>query len=130
MIFIRKNFYLASTFDISRGKPAIDDLNNLLECVGVNFQIKEIKKGHKKIFIEVNEEKLRDAISTKESKKIGRPTEHEFDFDQIEKMKANGKTNTEIYKELGMSKSLFYLRMKEYKNNIVHVKENHNNDRI
>ena len=33
-------------------------------------------------------------------------------------MKAEGKTNKQIYTELGISKSLFYLKMREYKNNI------------
>ena len=33
----------------------------------------------------------------------------------MQQMKAEGKTNKEIYTELGVSKALFYLRMKEYK---------------
>ena len=67
-----------------------------------------------KIFIEVNEDKLRTAANTK----AGRPIEHEIDFVKVEQMKADGKTNKEIYTELGISKSLFYLKMREYKNNI------------
>ena len=114
MVFIKKNFYLASNFDVAKGQPAIDDLNNMLECVGVNFSIREIKTGHKKIFIEVDEDKLRTATNTK----AGRPIEHEIDFAKVEQMKADGKTNKEIYTELGISKSLFYLKMREYKNNI------------
>lgn len=114
VVFIKKNFYLASTFDVAKGQPAIDDLNSMLECVGVNFSIREIKTGHKKLFIEVNEDKLRTAINTK----AGRPIEHEIDFAKVEQMKADGKTNKEIYTELGISKSLFYLKMREYKNNI------------
>lgn len=111
VVFIKKNFYLASTFDVAKGRPAIDDLNSMLECVGVNFSIREIKAGHKKIFIEVNEDKLRTATNTK----AGRPIEHEIDFAEVEQMKANGMTNKQIYTELGISKALFYLRMKEYK---------------
>lgn len=114
VVFIKKNFYLASTFDVVKGQPAIDDLNNMLECVGVNFSIREIKKGHKKIFIEVNEDKLRTATNTK----AGRPIEHEIDFEKVQQLKVDGKTNKEIYTELGISKSLFYLKMREYKNNI------------
>lgn len=114
VVFIKKNFYLASTFDVAKGQPAIDDLNSMLEYVGVNFSIREIKTGHKKLFIEVNEDKLHQATNTK----AGRPIEHEIDFAKVEQMKADGKTNKEIYTELGISKSLFYLKMREYKNNI------------
>lgn len=116
VVFIKKNFYLASNFDVAKGKPAIDDLNNMLECVGVNFSIREIKAGHKKLFIEVNEDKLRTATNTK----AGRPVEHEIDFEKVQQLKADGKTNKEIYTELGISKSLFYLKMREYKNNNGH----------
>ena len=116
VVFIKKNFYLASTFDVAKGQPAIDDLNSMLECVGVNFSIREIKTGHKKLFIEVNEDKLRTAINTK----AGRPIKHEIDFAEVEQMNADGKTNKEIYTELGISKSLFYLKMREYKNNNGH----------
>ncbi|MBQ5852120.1 MAG: hypothetical protein IIW54_15115 [Lachnospiraceae bacterium] len=114
VVFIKKNFYLASTFDVVKGQPAIDDLNNMLECVGVSFSIREIKTGHKKIFIEVDEDKLRTATNTK----AGRPIEHKFDIAEIEQMKASGMNNKQIYESLGMSKSLFYLKMREYKNNI------------
>lgn len=113
VVFIKKNFYLASNFDVAKGKPAIDDLNNMLECVGVHFKIGKVKTGQK-IFIEVNEDKLRTATNTK----AGRPIEHEIDFEKVQQLKADGKTNKEIYTELGISKSLFYLKMREYKNNI------------
>ena len=52
-----------------------------------------------------------------ENNKAGRPIEHEIDFEKVQQMKADGKTNKEIYTELGISKSLFYLKMREYKNN-------------
>lgn len=113
VVFIKKNFYLASNFDVAKGQPAIDDLNNMLECVGVSFSIGKVKTGQK-IFIEVNEEKLRTATNTK----AGRPVTKDFNFDLVAKKKAEGKTNKEIYTELGISKSLFYLKMREYKNNI------------
>ena len=50
-----------------------------------------------------------------EEKKAGRPVGHDFDYTKVEQMKADGKTNKEIYTELGVSKALYYLRMKEYK---------------
>ena len=113
VVFIKKNFYLASNFDVAKGQPAIDDLNNMLECVGVHFKIGKVKTGHK-IFIEVNEDKLHQATNTK----AGRPIKHNFDIAEVERMKASGMNNKQIYESLGMSKSLFYLKMKEYKNNI------------
>lgn len=66
--------------------------------------------------IEVNEDKIKEVTT----KKAGRPKEHDLDFTLIQKMKKDGKTDKEIYTELGISKSLYYLRMKEYKNNIGH----------
>ena len=115
VVFIKKNFYLASNFDVAKGQPAIDDLNNMLECVGVSFSIGKVKTGQK-IFIEVNEDKLRTATNTK----AGRPIKHNFDFAEVEQMKANGMTNKQIYEKLNISKSLFYLKMREYKNNNGH----------
>lgn len=113
MVFIKKNFYLASNFDYSKGKKAVEDLNRLLENVGVEFSLGKVGTGYK-IFITVKEEMLHQATNTK----AGRPIEHEIDFADVEKKKADGKTNKEIYTELGISKSLFYLKMREYKNNI------------
>ena len=115
VVFIKKNFYLASNFNAAKGQPAIDDLNSMLECVGVHFSIGKVKTGQK-FFIEVNEDKLRTATNTK----AGRPVEHEIDFEKVQQLKADGKTNKEIYTELGISKSLFYLKMREYKNNNGH----------
>ena len=112
VVFIKKNFYLASNFDVAKGKPAIDDLNNMLECVGVHFSIGKVRTGQK-IFIEVNEDKLRTATNTK----AGRPVTKDFDFDLVAKWKADGMTNKQIYEKLDISKSLFYLKMREYKNN-------------
>ena len=112
VVFIKKNFYLASNFDVTKGQPAIDDLNNMLECVGVHFSISKVKNGQK-IFIEVNEDKLRTATNTK----AGRPVTKDFDFDLVAKWKADGMTNKQIYEKLDISKSLFYLKMREYKNN-------------
>ena len=60
-----------------------------------------------KLNILVYEEKLKS--------KAGRPVGHDFDYFKVEQMKADGMTNKEIYTELGISKALYYLRMKEYK---------------
>lgn len=36
---MKKFFYLAENFNYQKGKPTIDKLNHLLECVGVQFNI-------------------------------------------------------------------------------------------
>ena len=118
MVHIRKNFYLASNYNPEKGKNAINDLNSLLDSVGVSFSVSVGGSG-KKLFIEVDEKKLKAATDSKG----GRPIEHSIDFSEVEKMKADGMTNKDIYTKLGISKSLFYLKMKEYKNNTGHKKE-------
>lgn len=80
----------------------VEDLNHLLNDK-VHFWID--KEG--KLNILAYEEKLKS--------KAGRPVGHDFDYSKVEQMKANGMTNKEIYTELGVSKALYYLRMKEYK---------------
>ena len=42
VVFIKKNFYLASNFNAAKGQPAIDDLKSMLECVGVHFSIGKV----------------------------------------------------------------------------------------
>lgn len=116
MVFILKSFYLPKSYNPEKGQGAIDDLNNLLNGVGVSFNVSKNVNGQK-LFIAVNEQKLKDATS---HHKAGRPVEHKIDFSEIEQMKLSGKTNKQIYTELGISKSLFYLKMKEYKNNTGH----------
>lgn len=118
VVHIRKNFYLASNYNPEKGKNAINDLNSLLDSVGVSFSVSVIGSG-KKLFIEVDEKKLKAATDSKG----GRPVEHSIDFSEVEKMKADGMTNKDIYTKLGISKSLFYLKMKEYKNNTGHKEE-------
>lgn len=112
---MHKFFYLPKSFDLEKGKPAIDDLNKLLGDIGVQFNIVHSEKS-KKLSITVDETKLKNVIIPK----AGRPTLYNLDFDLIFEMKKSGKTDKEIYTELGISKSLYYLRMKEYKNNIGH----------
>ena len=118
VVHIRKNFYLASNYNPEKGKNAINDLNKLLDSVGVSFSVSVVGSG-KKLFIEVDEKKLKAATDSKG----GRPVEHRIDFSEVEKMKADGMTNKDIYTKLGISKSLFYLKMKEYKNNTGHKEE-------
>ena len=118
VVHIRKNFYLASNYNPEKGKNAINDLNSLLDSVGVSFSVSVVGSG-KKLFIEVDEKKLKAATDSKG----GRPVEHSIDFSEVEKMKADGMTNKDIYTKLGISKSLFYLKMKEYKNNTGYKKE-------
>ena len=88
--------------DRKKVEKIVEDLNHLLDGK-VQFSID--KEG--KLNILVYEEKLKS--------KAGRPTGHDFDYSKVEQMKADGKSNKEIYTELGVSKALFYLRMKEYK---------------
>lgn len=113
VVNIKKSFYLASNYNAKKGKPAIDDLNKLLEKVGVSFCVDKVGTGQK-IFIDVNEDKLNRATTLK----AGRPVEHDIDYNTILKMQQNGLSNKEIYTRLNISKSLFYLKMREYKNNI------------
>ena len=90
----------------------------MLDSVGVSFSVL-VEERSKKLFIKVDEKKLKAATDSK----CGRPVEHSIDFSEVEKMKADGMTNKDIYTKLGISKSLFYLKMKEYKNNTGHKKE-------
>ena len=105
MIDIRKSLQLSYKYLQYNGDKAneiVEDLNQLLNGK-VQFSIDE--KG--KLNILVYEEKLKS--------KAGRPVGHDFDYSKVEQMKADGMTNKQIYTELGVSKALYYLRMKEYK---------------
>ena len=105
MIDIRKSLQLSEEFmkkDRKKAEKIVKDLNKILNDK-VHFSIDE--KG--KLNILVYEEKLKS--------KAGRPPGHDFDYSKVRQMKANGMTNKQIYTELGISKALFYLRMKEYK---------------
>lgn len=85
-----------------KANEAVENLNHLLKDK-VHFSIDE--KGN--LHIEVYEEKLKS--------KAGRPVGHDFDYFKVQQMKADGMTNKEIYEALGISKALYYLRMREYK---------------
>ena len=88
--------------DRKKAEKIVKDLNHIINDK-VHFSIDE----NCKLNILVYEEKLKS--------KAGRPVGHDFDYSKVEQMKADGKTNKEIYTELGVSKALYYLRMKEYK---------------
>ncbi len=112
VIHILKSFYLPRSYNSEKGQGTINDLNRLLKDVGVSFDVSKNNNGQK-LMIYVDEEKVKNVKSVK----AGRPVEHKFNYSEIEQMKLSGKTNKQIYSELGMSKSLFYLKMKQYKNN-------------
>lgn len=89
-------------------------LNKLLNDVGVTFSVRppQGEETHRQFVITIDEAKLNKATS----KSTGRP-KHEFDYAKVLELKEKGYTNTQIADELGISISLFYLRMREYKNN-------------
>lgn len=87
-------------------------LNRLLKDVGVSFSIEPLKEKHKQFVITVDEEALDKATR----KSTGRP-QREFDYQKVLELKKKGRTNQQIADELGISISLYYLRMREYKNN-------------
>lgn len=90
-------------------------LNKLLNDVGISFEVRPPKEHEKYrgLYITVNEDVLEHATK----KSTGRPTEHKFDYQRVMELKEKGLTNKQIADELGISISLFYLRMKDYKNN-------------
>lgn len=106
---------MPKSYNPEKGQGAIDDLNNLLNEIGVFFDVSQNNNGLK-LMIKVDKEQFKKVTTCK----YGRPIKHEIDFEKVQQLKADGKTNKEIYTELGISKSLFYLKMKEYKNNIGH----------
>ena len=109
MVTIRKTFRLEPKYLNEHRKEIetiVKQLNNLLKDK-VQFSIKKDKNGNDILPVTVFEEKLKSHA--------GRPKGHTFDYARVEQMKAEGKTNKEIYTELGVSRALYYLRMKEYK---------------
>lgn len=112
---MHKYFYLARSYDMQKGQPAIDDLNRLLSGIGVTFGVSETDRG-KQLDISVDTDKLRKLTV----RKSGRPKKYNIDYHVILERKNAGETDKQIYTSLGMSRSLYYLRMREYKNNIRH----------
>lgn len=111
---VKKYFNLPKGYDLERGKKITDSLNELLNSAGVSFWIAKSNTGQKRLNISVNEKQLEALTALKAS--LGRPQEYEIDYDLVQQMRQSGKSNREIYTELGISRSLFYLRMKEYRN--------------
>lgn len=87
-------------------------LNKLLNDVGVSFSIEPLNRTHRQLVITIDEAKLDKATR----KSTGRPAKHEFDYAKALELKEKGYRNIEIAKELNISISLYYLRMREYKN--------------
>ncbi len=87
-------------------------LNRMLKDVGVNFSVEPLKGTHRQLVITIDESKLNKATK----KSSGRPAKHEFDYAKALELKEKGLPNTQIAEELGISISLYYLRMREYKN--------------
>ena len=54
VVYIKKWFFLNNTFNPEKGKNTIDDLNRLLDSVGVSFSVL-VEERSKKLFIEVDE---------------------------------------------------------------------------
>ena len=111
---MKKYFNLPKGYDLERGKKITDSLNELLNSAGVSFWISKSSTGQKRLNISINEKRLQSLTAPKA--RSGRPQEHEIDFDLVQQMRRSGKSNREIYTEMGISRSLFYLRMKEYRN--------------
>ena len=109
MIDIKKSLRLDKQW-LKENKNIADNIVKELTKVSngkVQFSIDKDNENKDIISILVYEEKLKS--------KAGRPTGHDFDYAKVEQMKADGMTNKEIYEALGISKALYYLRMKEYK---------------
>lgn len=112
MRIIKKFFYLRNNYDESKGQKTIDDLNDILFGAGISFSVQADRTG-KKLIVNIDEEMLK---SVKEKNaRVGRPVEKEINFAWVNQMQEKGMTNKEIYERLGVSKALFYKRLKEYK---------------
>lgn len=110
---MRKTVWISDDWNDRKARvtPA---LNKMLNDVGVTFTVRppQGEEKHRQFVVTIDEDKLNKATS----KSTGRP-KHEFDYQKVLELKEKGWTNTQIAEELGISISLFYLRMREYKNN-------------
>ncbi len=105
MIDIKKSLILDKKYLKNNGRTVSQIVKQLNHVLNGKVQFSIDEEG--KLNILVYEEKLKS--------KAGRPVGHDFDYSKVQQLKADGKTNKEIYTELGISKALYYLRMKEYK---------------
>lgn len=111
---MRKNIAIADDWDDKKAK-VIPALNRMLKDVGVTFTVRppqEKELPHRQLVVTIDEEALDKATR----KSTGRP-QREFDYTKVLELKEKRMTNQQIADELGISISLFYLRMREYKNN-------------
>lgn len=107
---MQKTVWVSDKWDDKQAKvtPA---LNKMLKDVGVTFSIEPPTGTHRQLVITINEDKLNKATK----KSTGRPAKHDFDYAKALELKEKGLPNTQIAQELGISISLLYLRMREYK---------------
>lgn len=96
---LQKSFKLAEDTTSQEFQRKLQELNNFCEKWNLSF--------------ETNKKTL---VIKSKKKKVGRPVEHTLDYQKILKMQQNGLTNKEIYTSLGMSKTRFYVKLREYRN--------------
>lgn len=108
---MQKYIWIADKWDDKQAN-AINPLNRMLKDVGVTFSVEPPTGTHRQLVVTIDEDTLDKATK----KSSGRP-KHEFDYQKVMELKEKGMTNKQIADELGISISLFYLRMKDYKNN-------------
>ena len=107
---MQKFFLLPRSYDPEKGKGILNDLNGLLADIGVSFSVSKNNFGHR-LYVDIDEKRLQEVTV----KRAGRPKGYNFDYEKVKEMQAAGMSNKDIYTALGISKSLFYLRMKESK---------------
>lgn len=108
---MQKYIWIADKWDDKQAN-AINPLNRMLKDVGVTFSVEPPTGTHRQLVVTIDEDTLDKATK----KSSGRP-QREFDYQKVLELKEKGYTNKQIADELGISISLFYLRMKDYKNN-------------
>lgn len=106
---IRKSYYLHTEKDCN-----LDTVNAALKDLGLNLDIIIDRNQRKRLIIDFNKDLLtpingNDGILGRHRKQV--------DFDAITRMQAEGMTNKQIYEQLGITKSTFYLKMKECRQN-------------
>lgn len=108
---MQKKVWISDDWDDKKARvtPA---LNKMLKDVGVTFSVEPPTGTHRQLVVTIDEDTLDKATK----KSSGRP-QREFDYQKVLELKEKGLPNTQIAQELGISISLFYLRMREYKNN-------------
>lgn len=107
---MRKTVPIADGWDDKKARVTLA-LNRMLKDVGVNFSVEPLKGTHRQLVITIDEDKLNKATK----KSSGRPAKHDFDYEKAFELKEQGLVNTQIAKELNISISLYYLRMREVK---------------